>query len=56
VRQHHGTHRFGLMCDVYVLFDRILGDSNSDQLAMMNKMKYQEKCNLATGSEAMALF
>jgi hypothetical protein len=29
VRQHYGTHWFGLMCDVYVLFDRILGDSDS---------------------------
>jgi hypothetical protein len=38
VRQHYGTHRFGLMCDVYVLFDRIIGDSDSDQLDMMNKM------------------
>jgi hypothetical protein len=56
VRQHYGTHRFGLMCDVYVLFDRILGDSDSDRLAMMNKMQYQVKRNLATGSEAMALF
>jgi hypothetical protein len=55
VRQHYGTHRFGLMCDVYVLFDRILGDSDSDQFSMMNKMQYQVKCNLATGSEAMAL-
>jgi hypothetical protein len=36
VRQHYGRHRFGLMCDVYVLFDRILGDSDSDYLAMMN--------------------
>jgi hypothetical protein len=56
VRQHYGTHRFGLMCDDYVLFDRILGDSDSDQFAMMNKMQYQVKCNLATGSEAMYLF
>jgi hypothetical protein len=30
VRQHYGMHRFGLMCDVYVLFDRIFGDSDSD--------------------------
>jgi hypothetical protein len=44
------------MCDVYVLFDRILGGSDSDQLTMMNKMQYQVNCNLATGSEAMALF
>jgi hypothetical protein len=43
VRQHYGTHRFGLMCDVYVLSDRILGDSYSDQLVMMNKMQYQVK-------------
>jgi hypothetical protein len=56
VRQHYGTHRFCLMCDVYVLFDRILGDSESDQLAMMNKMQYQMKCNLAMGSKAMDLF
>jgi hypothetical protein len=56
VRQHYGTHCFGLRCDVYVLFDRILGDSDSDQLAMMNNMQYQVKCNLARGSEAMALF
>jgi hypothetical protein len=56
VHQHYGTHCFGLMCDVYVLFDRILGDSDSDQLAMMNKMQYQVKCNLSTRSEAMALF
>jgi hypothetical protein len=56
VHKHYGTHRFGLICDVYVLFDCILGDSDSDQLAMMNKMQYQVKCNLATGSEAMALF
>jgi hypothetical protein len=44
------------MCDVYVLFDRILGDSDSDQLAMMNKMQYQVNFNLAAGSDAMALF
>jgi hypothetical protein len=57
VRQHYGTHCFGLMCDVYVIFDPILGDSDSDQLVMMiNKTQYQVKCNLATGSEAMALF
>jgi hypothetical protein len=43
VRQHYGMHRFGLMCDVYVLFDRILGDIDSDQLVMMNKMQYQVK-------------
>jgi hypothetical protein len=51
-----GTHRFGLMCDVYWILDRILGESDADQLTMMNKMQYQVKCNLATGSEAMALF
>jgi hypothetical protein len=56
VHQHYGTHRFGLMCDVYMLFDRILGYSDSDQLAMMNKMGYRVTCNLAPGSEAMALF
>jgi hypothetical protein len=38
VRQHYGTHRFGLVCDVYVLFDRILGENDSDQLSMMNKI------------------
>jgi hypothetical protein len=43
VRQHYGTHRFGLICNVYVQFDRILGDNGSDQLAMMNKMQYQVK-------------
>jgi hypothetical protein len=44
------------MCDVYVIFDRILGDSDLDKLAMMNRMQYQVKWNLATGSEEMALF
>jgi hypothetical protein len=44
------------MCDVYVLFYRILGGSDLDQLAMMNNMQYQVKCNLFTGSEAVALF
>jgi hypothetical protein len=55
-RLNYGTHRFGLMCDVYLILDRILGDSDADQLTMMNKMQYQVKCNLATGFEAMALF
>jgi hypothetical protein len=53
---NYGTHRFGLMCDVYLILDRILGDSDADQLSMMKKMQYQVKRNLATGSEAMALF
>jgi hypothetical protein len=44
------------MCDVYLILDWILGDSDADQLTMMNKMQYQVKCNLAIGSEAMALF
>jgi hypothetical protein len=56
VHLNYGTHRFGLMCDVYLILDYILGDSDVDQLSMMNKMQYQVKCNLATGSEAMALF
>jgi hypothetical protein len=56
VRLNYGTHRFGLMCDVYFILDRILGDSDADQLTMMNKMQYQIKYNLSTGSEAMALF
>jgi hypothetical protein len=56
VRLNYGTHRFGLMCDVYLIMDCILGDSYADQLSMMNKMQYQVKCNLATGSEAIALF
>jgi hypothetical protein len=56
VRFNYGTHRFGLMCDVYLILDRILGDSNANQLTMMNKMQYQVKCNLATGSEAMDFF
>jgi hypothetical protein len=56
VRLNYGTHRFGPMCDVYLILDRILGDSDADQLTMMNKMQYQVKCNLSTGSEAMALF
>jgi hypothetical protein len=55
VRLNYGTHRVGLMCDVYLILDCILGDSDSDQLIMMNKMQYQVKCNLSTGSEAMAL-
>jgi hypothetical protein len=49
VRLNYGTHRFGLICDVYFILDRILGDSDVDQLTMMNKMQYQVKCNLATG-------
>jgi hypothetical protein len=53
---NYGTHRFDLTCDVYLILDRILGDSDADQLTMMKKMQYQVKCNLATGSEAMALF
>jgi hypothetical protein len=56
VRLNYGTHRFGLMCDIYLILDRILGDSDADQLTMLNKLQYQVKCNLATGSEAMALF
>jgi hypothetical protein len=56
VRLNYGTHRFGLMCDVYLILDRILGDIDADKLTMMNKMQYQVKCNLSTGSEAMELF
>jgi hypothetical protein len=43
------------MCDVYLILDRILGDSDADQFTMMKNMQYQVKCSLATGSEAMAL-
>jgi hypothetical protein len=52
VRINYGTHRFGIMCDVYLNLDHILGDSDAYKLTMMNKMQYQVKCNLATGSEA----
>jgi hypothetical protein len=56
VRLNYGTHRFGFMFDVYLILESILGDSDADQLSMMNKMQYQVRCNLATGSEARAFF
>jgi hypothetical protein len=40
VRSNYGTHRVCLMCDVYLSLDRILGDSDADQLTMM------KKCNI----------
>jgi hypothetical protein len=49
------SRRFGLFMDVFLLLDRMKGDSDSVQQSMLTTMDKQVRLKIQTGSEALAL-
>lgn len=55
VSQEFQNHRYGLVVDVYTFLERVAGDSDTDQAAMLNLLDKQMKLKLTTGLEALTI-